>query len=196
MQTFPLKTWVPVWCIVAHYTNQPCDLIPESGTAIEVVSQSQACILCFKPASAFTVGSSFLQSPILECTWSEPASGPEFLAPLNPMGTYGGCIDGEFTGVPHLQENAPPQDPTVGLCLGYQGEPIGVGVFSWASYPCSPRIIRARAPGTVATQSNLMRLIDLFTRTGRLPSCHRNHPVVPLQDPSNRFESRLAPFDG
>ena len=33
------------------------------------------------------------------------------------------------TRVPHLQENAPYQDPSVGLCLGSQGIPRGVGVF-------------------------------------------------------------------
>ena len=27
------------------------------------------------------------------------------------------AASGTFTGAPHLQENAPPQDPTVGLCL-------------------------------------------------------------------------------
>ena len=29
-----------------------------------------------------------------------------------------------------------PQDPTVGLCLGSQGGPRGVGVFLWGRYPC------------------------------------------------------------
>ena len=29
------------------------------------------------------------------------------------------------TGVPHLQENALPWDPTVGLCLGSEGVPGG-----------------------------------------------------------------------
>ena len=28
-------------------------------------------------------------------------------------------------GVPHLQENAPPQDPTMSLCLGSYGDPRG-----------------------------------------------------------------------
>ena len=41
------------------------------------------------------------------------------------------------TGVPHLQENAPPQDPTVGLCLGSQGGPRGLGFLLWARYPCT-----------------------------------------------------------
>ena len=41
-----------------------------------------------------------------------------------------------FTGVPHLQENAPPWDPTVGLCLGSWGGPRGVGGFLCAKYPC------------------------------------------------------------
>ena len=85
MTTFPLKTWVPVWCIIENYTNPPCDPIPKSGTAIEMVSYRKACLFCSKPASTFTVGSFFLQSPILDCTWSKPASGPEFPAPLNPM---------------------------------------------------------------------------------------------------------------
>ena len=31
------------------------------------------------------------------------------------------------TGVPHLQENAPPYDPTVRLCIGAYGDPWGVG---------------------------------------------------------------------
>ena len=38
-------------------------------------------------------------------------------------------------GVPRLQENAPPSDPTVGLCLGSLGGLSGVGVFLWARYP-------------------------------------------------------------
>ena len=42
------------------------------------------------------------------------------------------------TGVPDLRENAPPEDPTVGLCLGSYGGPGGVGVFLWAKYPCTP----------------------------------------------------------
>ena len=45
-----------------------------------------------------------------------------------------GCI-----WVPHLQENATPLDPTVGLCLGSQGGPRGVSVFLSASYPCRER---------------------------------------------------------
>ena len=31
------------------------------------------------------------------------------------------------TGLPRLQETAPPEDPTVGLCLGSWGGPKGVG---------------------------------------------------------------------
>jgi len=41
-----------------------------------------------------------------------------------------------FTGEPHLQENATPEDPTVGLYLGSYGGPWGVGVFTWARNPC------------------------------------------------------------
>ena len=33
------------------------------------------------------------------------------------------------TGVPHLKEHAPPQDPTVGLCMGSWWGHRGVGVF-------------------------------------------------------------------
>ena len=40
---------------------------------------------------------------------------------------YDACCCG--TGVPRSQENASPQDPTVGLCLGPYGGPRGGGVF-------------------------------------------------------------------
>ena len=39
------------------------------------------------------------------------------------------------SGVRHLQENALSQDLTVGLCLGSQLVPRGVGIFLWASAP-------------------------------------------------------------
>ena len=38
-------------------------------------------------------------------------------------------IEGGLTGVPRLQENATPEDPTVGLCLGAYGGPRGGGGF-------------------------------------------------------------------
>ena len=41
------------------------------------------------------------------------------------------------TGVPHVQEHATPEAPTVGLCLGSWGGPRGVRVLLWARYPCS-----------------------------------------------------------
>ena len=56
VQAFPLKTRVSVWCIVENYTNEPCDPIPKSGTAIEMVSLRKVCLLCSKPASTFTLG--------------------------------------------------------------------------------------------------------------------------------------------
>jgi hypothetical protein len=40
-----------------------------------------------------------------------------------------------FTGVPHLQENTPSQDPTLSLFPGLYGGSRGVGVFFWARYP-------------------------------------------------------------
>ena len=36
-----------------------------------------------------------------------------------------------------IYENAPPQDPIVGLCLGSWGGPRGLGVFLSARYPCT-----------------------------------------------------------
>ena len=33
------------------------------------------------------------------------------------------------TGLPHSQETSPPKDPTVALCLGTYGDPMGMGVF-------------------------------------------------------------------
>ena len=45
----------------------------------------KACLLCYKPASTFTVALLFLQPPSFYCTWSKSASGPEFPAPINPM---------------------------------------------------------------------------------------------------------------
>ena len=41
--------------------------------------------------------------------------------------TGGGGLPPTGTGVPQLQENAPPKDPTVGLCLGSSGGPRGMG---------------------------------------------------------------------
>jgi len=38
--------------------------------------------------------------------------------------------------VPHLQENAPPYDPTLDLYLGSLRGPREVGIFLWARYPC------------------------------------------------------------
>ena len=40
------------------------------------------------------------------------------------------------TGVPRSQGTTPPQESTVGLCLGPYGNPKGVRVFLWARYPC------------------------------------------------------------
>ena len=54
-------------------------------------------------------------------------------------------------------ENAPPQDPTVCLCLSSKGVLGGGGVFFWTRYPCRERE-RARererergAPASLAT---------------------------------------------
>ena len=58
------------------------------------------------------------------------------------------CLCGNvlcITGVPHLQENATPYDPTVGLCLEFYGGPRGVCVFLWARYPCMTAVERVRA---------------------------------------------------
>ena len=38
-----------------------------------------------------------------------------------------------------IQENEPPKDPTVGLCLGSYGGLREVGDFVWARYPCRVR---------------------------------------------------------
>ena len=40
------------------------------------------------------------------------------------------------SGVPHLQENATPEDPTISLCLGSWGGRRGMGVFLWTRYRC------------------------------------------------------------
>jgi hypothetical protein len=40
----------------------------------------------------------------------------------------GGWVSGLYE-VPHSQENATPKNPTVGLCQGSLGSPMGVGVF-------------------------------------------------------------------
>ena len=51
------------------------------------------------------------------------------------------CLDvppvQSFSEVPRSKENAPPQDPTEGLCLGSQWGPKGMGVLLWARYPCT-----------------------------------------------------------
>ena len=70
---------------------------------------------------------------------------PVYLPKADP--SYDSCP----TGVPRSQENAPPQDPTVGLCLGSWGESRKVGVFWWARYPCNRGRIRSREACTVST---------------------------------------------
>ena len=42
------------------------------------------------------------------------------------------------TGVPRLYENALPEDPTVGPCIGSWGGPRGVGVFLCEALLCNP----------------------------------------------------------
>ena len=39
------------------------------------------------------------------------------------------------TGLPRSQETPPPEDPTVALCLGTYGDPLGVGVSYERSTP-------------------------------------------------------------
>jgi hypothetical protein len=73
VRTFPLKTLVAVWCIVKIYTNHPCEPIPKSGTATEMVSQRKACLLCSKPTSAFTVSFHSSSSPQF---WTAPGQNP------------------------------------------------------------------------------------------------------------------------
>ena len=49
------------------------------------------------------------------------------------------CLMVSTRGVPHLQENATPQDPAVGLCLGPYSGPTGVGAFLMSEVPlCIP----------------------------------------------------------
>jgi len=49
--------------------------------------------------------------------WEFPGAGDSIIQSLR------------FTGVPRSKETAPPQDPTVGLCLGTYGGPRGGGAF-------------------------------------------------------------------
>ena len=54
---------------------------------------------------------------------------------LYSFGLAGWKADFRVTGVPHVQENAPPQDPTVGLCLGSLGGSQGGGRFLMGEVP-------------------------------------------------------------
>ena len=57
------------------------------------------------------------------------------------------CGAQRVTGVPRLQETAPPYDPTVGLCLGSKGSPRGVSVFLCARYTCRVHAAGSRVRG-------------------------------------------------
>ena len=87
--------------------------------------------------------------------WDKPAFGwksepfpttrwhklPGLVARSSPAASERGVNNlNRCTGVHHLQENAPPQDPIVGLCLGSLGIPGGGGVFLWAECPCKDRV--------------------------------------------------------
>ena len=76
-----------------------------------------------------------------------------------PAGGEGGQCLQRDTGVPHLQENAPPWDPTVGLCLGSKGGPRGVGVFMGEvplySIPCHFGHFKGRITPATHPQHNL-----------------------------------------
>ena len=90
-------------------------------------------------------------------------------------------ISSQETGVPHLQENAPPLDPTVGLCLGSCRGPRGVGVFLWARYPCTLTTRCTKSPPRLAFRKSAYRGTSLIRNT---------LPVGPYSDPMPRDLSR------
>ena len=85
MPKFPLKTWVPVRCIIENYTDQPCDPVPKSSTAIQMVTVKESVPFVFQARLYFH--SVFILAPVPDfgLHLSKPASGPEFPAPLNLM---------------------------------------------------------------------------------------------------------------
>ena len=63
------------------------------------------------------------------CTQKVVATGSTFLIPKRePLRGRRARSSGR-TGLPHLQEHAPPKDPTAGLCLGSYGVPGGWAFF-------------------------------------------------------------------
>ena len=65
------------------------------------------------------------------------------------------------TGVPHLHDHAPHQDPAVGLCLGSYGGPRALGAFLWAGCPYTPRIRKCPTLGPCS------RLTPIDSGSGR-----------------------------
>ena len=61
----------------------------------------KACLLCPPPSSALVMGSFSHGSRLWTFTWSKPASGPEFPAPLNPMHPF------SLYAPPHFPRNQP-----------------------------------------------------------------------------------------
>ena len=57
-----------------NHREPPCKLCLE-----------KACLLCHPPSSSLVLGTFSHGSRLWTFTWSKPASGPEFPAPLNPM---------------------------------------------------------------------------------------------------------------
>ena len=71
----------------------------------------------------------------------------------------GGTTVPFVTGVPRSYENAPPWDPTVGLCLGTYGDPRRVGVSYERGTPV--HFCRASREGVNALDCQRMHRVAL-----------------------------------
>ena len=106
MSTFPRKNWVPEWCklkkIMYMYSVQP------PIKKIKIIGHRHTnCVLRKRASCALRppLPSSWVHSPtgprLWTFTWSTPASGPKFPAPLNPMHPL------SLYAPPHFPRNQP-----------------------------------------------------------------------------------------
>ena len=82
------KNWVPEWCKLKKFmyiysVQPPIKKIQNHREPPYKLCLEKACLLCPPPSSALVMGSFSHGSRLWTFTWSKPASGPEFPAPLN-----------------------------------------------------------------------------------------------------------------
>jgi hypothetical protein len=96
MSTFPRKNWVPEWCKLKKfmYMYMYCTVYsvqPPIKKSKIIGTRRTNCVLrkrasyALRPALPSSWVHSHTGPRLWTFTWSKPASGPEFPAPLNPM---------------------------------------------------------------------------------------------------------------